>query len=352
MRAGLQDTCGKRFTQQHGDLPYGYDHKYVYSHVGYNLKATDLQAAIGRVAAGAPRRRSSRRGARTTPACARPWPRTRTTSCCPARRRRASRAGSASRDRAPGGAVRPPRSGRASSRRAAIDTPAVFAGNLLRQPAYAGAPHRVAGEPRDHRPDRRAVASGSGATPVSAPRRSTTSRRASTSGAERREEGGMSGFWRDRPVLVTGATGLLGSWLVAACWPAGRARRRARARPRAGRAVLHGRRRGGLRTRAAATSRTAADRARAGRARDRRRLPSRRADDRRARASATRSAPSARTSSGTWELLDACRRSGRPTRISSPRPTRPTATSRSCPTTRTIRCRAAIPTTSRRAAPT
>jgi len=44
---GESNTCGKRFSQQFGTLPYGYDHKYVYSHIGYNLKVTDLQAAIG-----------------------------------------------------------------------------------------------------------------------------------------------------------------------------------------------------------------------------------------------------------------------------------------------------------------
>ncbi len=44
---GENDTCGKRFSQQFGSLPFGYDHKYVYSHLGYNLKATDMQAAIG-----------------------------------------------------------------------------------------------------------------------------------------------------------------------------------------------------------------------------------------------------------------------------------------------------------------
>ena len=44
---GENNTCGKRFTQQLGKLPYGYDHKYVYSHIGYNLKITDMQAAIG-----------------------------------------------------------------------------------------------------------------------------------------------------------------------------------------------------------------------------------------------------------------------------------------------------------------
>jgi len=44
---GENNTCGKRFSQQFGALPSGYDHKYVYSHLGYNLKATDMQAAIG-----------------------------------------------------------------------------------------------------------------------------------------------------------------------------------------------------------------------------------------------------------------------------------------------------------------
>jgi CDP-6-deoxy-D-xylo-4-hexulose-3-dehydrase len=44
---GENNTCGRRYSQQFGTLPHGYDHKYVYSHLGYNLKATDLQAAIG-----------------------------------------------------------------------------------------------------------------------------------------------------------------------------------------------------------------------------------------------------------------------------------------------------------------
>lgn len=44
---GENNTCGKRFSQQLGKLPYGYDHKYVYSHIGYNLKITEMQAAIG-----------------------------------------------------------------------------------------------------------------------------------------------------------------------------------------------------------------------------------------------------------------------------------------------------------------
>lgn len=44
---GKDNICGHRFTQRHGDLPEGYDHKYVYLCLGYNLKVTDMQAAIG-----------------------------------------------------------------------------------------------------------------------------------------------------------------------------------------------------------------------------------------------------------------------------------------------------------------
>lgn len=44
---GKDNICGHRFTQKHGYLPEGYDHKYVYSHLGYNLKVTDMQAALG-----------------------------------------------------------------------------------------------------------------------------------------------------------------------------------------------------------------------------------------------------------------------------------------------------------------
>jgi CDP-6-deoxy-D-xylo-4-hexulose-3-dehydrase len=44
---GVDNTCGKRFEWQLGTLPCGYDHKYTYSHIGYNLKATDMQAALG-----------------------------------------------------------------------------------------------------------------------------------------------------------------------------------------------------------------------------------------------------------------------------------------------------------------
>jgi CDP-4-dehydro-6-deoxyglucose reductase, E1 len=44
---GMENTCGRRFGWQLGELPFGYDHKYVYSHLGYNLKLTDMQAAVG-----------------------------------------------------------------------------------------------------------------------------------------------------------------------------------------------------------------------------------------------------------------------------------------------------------------
>jgi CDP-6-deoxy-D-xylo-4-hexulose-3-dehydrase len=45
--SGKDNTCGKRFDWELGDLPPGYDHKYIYSHLGFNLKMTDLQAAVG-----------------------------------------------------------------------------------------------------------------------------------------------------------------------------------------------------------------------------------------------------------------------------------------------------------------
>ena len=45
--SGCDNLCGHRFEKQYGELPIGYDHKYVYSHFGYNMKATDMQAAVG-----------------------------------------------------------------------------------------------------------------------------------------------------------------------------------------------------------------------------------------------------------------------------------------------------------------
>lgn len=46
-KPGADNSCGKRYCQHHGDLPFGYDHKYTYSHIGYNLKISDMQAACG-----------------------------------------------------------------------------------------------------------------------------------------------------------------------------------------------------------------------------------------------------------------------------------------------------------------
>ena len=92
---GENNTCGKRFSQQFGSLPHGYDHKYVYSHLGYNLKATDMQAAIG----GAQLARLDEfvaAGGATTPACWRRSGPSRTASCCRSRRRTGIRRGSAS----------------------------------------------------------------------------------------------------------------------------------------------------------------------------------------------------------------------------------------------------------------
>ena len=47
--SGVDNTCRKRFDWQLGELPRGYDHKYTYSHLGFNLKPLDIQAAIGRI---------------------------------------------------------------------------------------------------------------------------------------------------------------------------------------------------------------------------------------------------------------------------------------------------------------
>ena len=142
---GKDNTCGKRFDWQLGELPYGYDHKYTYSHVGYNLKATDMQAAVG-VAQLAKlpgfieaRRRNFqilKEGMRdleeffilpeATPNSEPSWfgfplavrPEAPFTRDDVVRHLEANR----------------------------IGTRLMFAGNLLRQPAYANIPHRVVGE--------------------------------------------------------------------------------------------------------------------------------------------------------------------------------------------------------------
>jgi CDP-6-deoxy-D-xylo-4-hexulose-3-dehydrase len=141
---GSQDTCGKRFTQQFGALPYGYDHKFVYSHIGYNLKATDLQAAIGQAQLArlddfVARRRANHAFLRTA---LEPWAEH---LILP----QETPGGTASwfgfaitvRQQAPF-----TKHDLVTHLHAAgIDSRQLMAGNLLRQPAYRDVPHRVSG---------------------------------------------------------------------------------------------------------------------------------------------------------------------------------------------------------------
>lgn len=143
--SGKDDTCGKRFSWQLGDLPRGYDHKYTYSHLGYNLKPLDVQAAIGRAqldkldAFIAARRANHARLLaaarayeefvilpRATPGSEPSWFGFLLTV----------------RDGAPFGRADLVR--HLEARR--IQTRQLFGGNLLRQPALAGVKHRVVGD--------------------------------------------------------------------------------------------------------------------------------------------------------------------------------------------------------------
>jgi len=141
---GCEDTCGKRFVQQFGDLPYGYDHKYVYSHVGYNLKATDLQAAIGRIQLGRIDDFVARRRANHAALHAH-LRRHEDLFVLPEATPRS--------EPSPFGFALTVRPDAGFSRHdlirfldgRGIATRLVFAGNLLRQPAYRGIEHRVVG---------------------------------------------------------------------------------------------------------------------------------------------------------------------------------------------------------------
>ena len=141
---GAENTCGQRFSCQHGSLPYGSDHKYVYSHLGYNLKATDMQAAIGlaqldRLPSFVAARRRNHAFLREalaphadvlmlpaeTPGAETCW------------------FGFAITVRPDAGFTRRDLVTYLHAR--GIDSRQLFGGNLLRQPAYADVPHRVSG---------------------------------------------------------------------------------------------------------------------------------------------------------------------------------------------------------------
>ncbi len=140
---GKDDTCGKRFKWKHGGLPEGYDHKYVYSHLGYNLKITDMQAAVGAAQLrhlpgfiAARRRNFARLHERLRPLeghliLPRATPRSDPSWFGFAL---TLRGGSEARNRLV-----------AALERDRIGTRLLFGGNLIRQPYFAGRTYRVAG---------------------------------------------------------------------------------------------------------------------------------------------------------------------------------------------------------------
>ena len=141
---GENNTCGKRFAQQFGTLPFGYDHKYVYSHLGYNLKATDMQAAIGtaqlaRVDAFVAARK--RNHARLREGLAPHADRLVLPSAPP--NTDPSWFGFVVTVREDAGFTRGELTAYLESRR--IETRSLFSGNLLRHPAFADIEHRVVG---------------------------------------------------------------------------------------------------------------------------------------------------------------------------------------------------------------
>jgi CDP-6-deoxy-D-xylo-4-hexulose-3-dehydrase len=141
---GTDNTCGKRFDWQLGGLPHGYDHKYTYSHIGYNLKLTDMQAAVGVAQLAkvdafiAARRRNA--ATLTELLAAVDW--LAITNAPPAAA--SSWFGYALRV-LPHAPVDRDTLVRALDARG-VATRLLFGGNLVHQPAYAGVPLRIAGE--------------------------------------------------------------------------------------------------------------------------------------------------------------------------------------------------------------
>jgi len=142
---GENNTCGMRFSQQFGKLPNGYDHKYVYSHIGYNLKVTDMQAAVGvaqldKLAGFIARRKTNFQKiyAMLAPYQERLLLPLATPHSDPAW------FGFVLTVRAQAGFTRNELTGFLEANR--IETRALFAGNLLRQPAFMDIPHRSVGD--------------------------------------------------------------------------------------------------------------------------------------------------------------------------------------------------------------
>jgi CDP-6-deoxy-D-xylo-4-hexulose-3-dehydrase len=142
---GENNTCGKRFSQQFGTLPYGYDHKYVYSHIGYNLKVTDMQAAVGVAQLGKAEEFIARRKAnfKTIHAMLKPYEdRLILPQATP--HSDPSWFGFVVTVRQDGGFTRGDLTRFLEANR--IETRNLFAGNLLRQPAFMDIEHRVVGD--------------------------------------------------------------------------------------------------------------------------------------------------------------------------------------------------------------
>lgn len=137
---GTSNTCGKRFDWQLGDLPCGYDHKYIYSEIGYNLKPTDLQAAIGLVQMGRIEEFHARR-VHNFNRLYQGLKRYEEFLILPVAHERAEPAWFAFPLTVRNGIARPDLVRWLEEGR--IETRQIFAGNIVRQPAYMNIPHRI-----------------------------------------------------------------------------------------------------------------------------------------------------------------------------------------------------------------
>jgi len=142
---GKVNTCNKRFNWKLGQLPAGYDHKYIYSHIGYNLKLTDMQAAVGvsqlrKIPGFIAARKHNWQRLRTGLEPFREW------LILPEATKHSdpSWLGFLITVRPEAPFLRQELVRTLEERK--IATRSLFAGNLLRQPAYISAPHRVVGE--------------------------------------------------------------------------------------------------------------------------------------------------------------------------------------------------------------